>query len=262
LICSCNSNRLPNITDPPIDIPLEIPELPGIPSILRQLPGIVEELGLPDLSQIANLPDLDDLPFFQNPPPGSIIYNGPTEKRIDQGQRIPGTDIELIAIEGDQAEFRIAGLRSLRTIGDSLDFDGGWPGTTDTEYYLRLRIYRIGNDNIRVAGVHQLVVRNVQPFVAQPSMQRFTLKFPFTTNANIHENFTGTTYGYIGQDSRGGQIAGLPADEYPYRKLGDSIRWQGFIRPDLPVVYNIRLLLYNDESARVGGTVTIELPAY
>jgi len=235
-ICSCGSGSLPNITDPPIDIPLEIPDWPGIPATLRQLPDLIEDLNLPDLSEITNLPQLEDLPFLQNPPPGAIIYNGPLERKIDKGQKIVGTDIELVAIEGDQAEFHIAGLRSFRTVGDSLDFDGKWSAMADMEYYVRLRIYRVGD--------------------------AFTLKFPFTTNAGIDEKFSGMTYGYMGQDSRGGQISGLPTDEYPYRKLGDSIRWHGFIRPDLPVIYNIRLLFYNDESARIGGTVTIELPYY
>lgn len=258
LVSSCNGDSLPTVIDPPV----EIPDLPGIPSTLRQIPELLEELNLPDLTQITDLPEIEDLPFLPNTPPGSIIYNGPTEKSIEIGQKISGTDIELASIEGDQAEFYIAGLRSLRTIGDSLDFDGKWPGTSDLEYSIRLRIYRISKDNIRVAGVHQLLIPNIQPVISDVAMQGFTLKFPFTTNANVNEMFAGMTYGYASQENRGANISGLPADEYPYRKIGDSVRWRGLLRSDIPVTYNIRLLFYNDNSARVGGTVTIELPAY
>ena len=258
LLSGCSTPALPSLPDLPIEAP-DFSNLPAIPEALRNLPGVLEDLGLPDLSQIANLPTLEDLPSFQSAL-GTITYNGPTERRVNIGERIPGTDIVLTSITDSSAEFQIAGLRSQRTSGDSLDFDGAWPGVGGSTYTLRLRLYYIGSDHVRAAGVHQLVLSNIQPVADNSQPGGLTLKFPFTVNASVGEIIAGTTYSYAGMDDRGGQINGLPEGDYPYRKVGDSIAWAGHIRPDLVAAYNLRMLYYNADQAQVGGIVTLALP--
>lgn len=238
----------------------EIPELPAIPENLRDLPGVINDLGLPDLSQVANLPSLEDLPAFQTPA-GAIAYNGPTEHSLQVGQQLPGTDIVLTAITEDSAEFQIAGMRSLRTLGDSLDFDGTWPGIGGIDYNARFRIYYVGSSSVRVAGVHRIVIRDVQPVEADVNLNgQNTMKFPYTVNVGLNEQIAGTTLGYAGEAERGAQISGLPDGDYPFHKIGDSITWKGFIRADVPVSYNIRVLYYDAGRAQIGGIVTIALP--
>jgi len=258
LITGCSAPELPSLPDLPVELP-DLSDLPGVPDVLRDLPGLLQDLGLPDLSGIANLPSLEDLPGLQTPS-GSIAYNGPTERRVNPGQRIPGTDIVLSAVRDGKAEFQIAGLRSERSQGDSLDFDGEWPGVAGSTYTARLRIYHIAADHVRVAGVHRLLLTNIQPSADGSQPAGFTLKFPFTVNVAAGETIAGTTYGYVGMDERGGQLSGLPANDYPYRKGGDSISWTGHIRPDISAAYNIRMLYYSAEQAQVGGVVTLGLP--
>ena len=53
---------------------------------------------------------------------------------------------------------------------------------------------------------------------------------------------------------------GLAADEYPYRKIADSVRWQGTIRDGIPVDYALRMLNYDANIARIGGIVSVTLP--
>jgi len=142
---ACSSPSLP-------DIPAEIPGNPQLPN-LDQL----RDLGLPDLSNIANLPQISDLPIL-NVADNAIVFAGPTERRIAVGERIPGTDIVLAAITDEGAEFQIGGLRALRTLGDSLDFDGPWPGIDGVTYNLRMRVYLLSKDSVRAAGVHRLHV--------------------------------------------------------------------------------------------------------
>jgi hypothetical protein len=238
----------------------QLPSLPGLPSEIEQLPGLLNELGLPDLSQIAGLPDLSDLPLTTTPP-GGMIFNGPIERGLNVGDRVPGTDIQLVGVSDAGAEFDMAGMRSVRVAGDSLDYDGPWPSLPGATYNLRLRIYRVGDQSVRAAGVHQLTVQGVQPVQTNAGVSNATLRFPFTTGASVGETFAGTTYTYLGEDERGAQIGGLPQGDYPYRKVGDSLPWAGDLRPDIKAEYNLRILMYNETGARVGGTVKLGLPA-
>jgi len=255
LIGGCSRPELPQMPDLP-----DLPNLPGIPESLQDIPNVMKDLGLPDLSTISNLPSLEDLPGLQTPA-GAISFSGPTEQTLNIGDYLAGTDIQLTAITESGAEFQIAGMRSVRAAGDSLDFDGQWPGSSGISYNARFRIYYIGSSNIRAAGVHRYVISDIQPVQADVALSGNTLKFPFTANVSSGGQIPGMTYGYSGQDDRGATISGLPANDYPFRKIGDSISWKGTVRADIPVEYNIRMLYYDASRAQVGGIVTIALPS-
>ncbi|MEM7129955.1 MAG: hypothetical protein AAF702_26735 [Chloroflexota bacterium] len=254
----CGVVDLPQVPEIP-----ELPDIPGLPQSLdeltEQIPGILDELEIPDLSGIANLPDLSDLPGFTTEP-GVISFQGPTEKRINIGETIPGTDIQLTSIDDQGANFQIAGYNSRRATGDSLDFDGGWSGLDGITYTVRLRIYRIGSESVRAAGVHQMVIQNIQPVAGPVPQHDQYLRVPFSIAANSGENLKGLTIGYVGSADRGGELSGLSGDEYPFRKIGDSISWEGTVRNDIPVRYSLRVLYYGANSIRVGGTVAVYLP--
>jgi hypothetical protein len=241
----------------------ELPELPTIAVELPELPSLEEmarDLNLPDLSQIPNLPQLADLPIQQTPE-GAINFNGPTERQINVGDRIPGTNLVLAAMTPEGAEFEIGGSRAIRRIGDSLDFDGPWPGVEGANYSLRLRVYFVGEESVRAAGVHQLIVFNVQPQVDPTvTLGDETVRFPFTVGVAAGETITGTTLRYIGSTEEGAQMGGLAEGEYPYRRVGDSIVWRGHVRSDIGVEFNLRMLFHTADQARVGGLVTLDLP--
>lgn len=251
LVSGCLGQDLPTLPDLPITLPTELPGL-------GDLPGYLEDLRLPDLSQIPNLPSLDDLPGLQAPANG-VVFAGPTERKVDVGQAIPGTDIQLVSISDAGAEFTIDGMRSTRRVGDSLDFDGNWPGIGGVVYNVRLRIYTIGDNSVRVAGVHRLVVENVDPVVGSPGLER-SAQFPFTATVDLGGTISGTTFRYAGPDERGAQIGGLPEGEYPYFKTGDSIVWQGNLRGDIPARFVVRVLFYTETTLQVGGVVSLALP--
>ena len=87
------------------------------------------------------------------------------------------------------------------------------------------------------------------------------MKLPFTVNVSNGEAIAGTTLGYAGMQERGGQITGLPEGDYPFLKIGDSISWKGYLRPDIPIEYNLRMIYYDANRAQVGGIVTLALPS-
>jgi len=247
LLTGCN---LPGLSD----LPVEIPGNPQLPN-LDQL----RDLGLPDLSSIPNLPQLADLPAL-NVGETVIVFAGPTERKIAVGERIPGTDIVLAALTDGGAEFQIGGLRAPRALGDSLDFDGNWPGIGGVVYNLRMRLYLVGQESVRVAGIHRLLVENIAVQEQNVTPQGRLVKIPYTSSVNVGGRLKGTTLGYVGSAERGGEFSGLPGGDFPYRKVGDSLIWRGFLRGDIPIEYNIRVVFYNDTSAQVAGIATLQLP--
>ena len=239
------------------------PPLPAVDELLERLPDfdldLLKELGLPDLSDIVNLPQLADLPGLSLGE-NAIAFAGPTEMRIDIGESIRGTDIQLSGIVDGRAEFFFAGLRAERIAGDSLDFDGAWPSINGVNYNLRLRVYLVAEGYVRAAGVHRLVVEGIQP-VHQPVMlNEDAPKIPYTGSATVGQLMKGTTFGYAGFNEQGAEITGMLTGDFPFRKTGDSLRWQGTLRPDLPSVFNLRIVRYSESSVQVAGIVALQLP--
>ena len=262
LLAACSFPDLPGA--PQMPQPPSPRSLPGFDDLLDQLPGfdldLLRELGLPDLSDIADLPQLGDLtglPVAEN----AIAFAGPTEMRIEVGDFIRGTDIQLTGIVDGRAEFLFAGLRAERIAGDSLDFDGSWPNISGVDYMLRLRVYRLEEGYVRAAGVHRLVIEDIRP-IHQPTMavQGNPFKVTYTGSASMGDLLKGTTFGYAGLDEQGAEIIGIPAGDFPFRKTGDSLRWQGMLRPDLPSQFDLRIVHYVENSVQVAGIVSLQLP--
>lgn len=256
LLAGCGLIPLPDTL--PVD-PGRINELPGVPGNMDEVEDLMRDLGLPDLSRLADVPGLDALPQLDTPP-GAVVFQGPLDEVVEPGERVLGSDIELVEVNGDVAIFRIDDLRAERRIGDSLDFDGSWPNLEGVTYSLRLRVYRVNSSQVRAAGVHRLTIANAAPQPADVNLGDDAMRFPYTVSAAPNGQFPGLTFGYAGVDERGAVLTGLGDDEYPYRKIGDSVTWQGYVRADLPVEYHLRMLYYQDDSARVGGVVLISLP--
>lgn len=238
--------------------------LPGLDDLLEQLPGfdldLLRELDLPDLSDIADLPQLVDLPSL-DVAENAIAFAGPTEMRIEVGDFIRGTDIQLAGIADGRAQFLFAGLRAERIAGDSLDFDGAWPNIAGVDYLLRLRVYRVSDEYVRAAGVHRLSIEGILP-IHQPALalQENTLKIPYTGSVGPGDLLKGTTFGYVGLAEQGAEISGIPAGDFPFRKTGDSLRWQGMLRPDLPARFDLRIVHFGENSVQLAGIVSLQLP--
>lgn len=237
----------------------DLPSLPALPSDLAQLGDLLGELGIPDLSQFGDVPGLEALPSLATPA-GAIVLQGPLEVGLNAGDSIAGTDITLMAPGTESARFRIAQFDATRRVADSLDFDGDWPGIDGVSYSVRLRIYRITDRQVRAAGVHRVVIQNVQPVQATVNLSGTVLRFPHSVSADVGQSFAGMTLGYVGRNDRGGELRGLPEGEYPYRKVGDSVVWEGRLRPDLAVEYQLRMLYYQEGNARLGGVALLALP--
>jgi len=230
-----------------------------LPADMGELAGMLKDLGLPELGELADLPGLDSLPTAEVVA-GGIVFRGPVERKVTAGSYVPGTDLYLTRSGEGGAEFEVLGMRSVRTIGDSLDFDGPWPGLQGVEYNARLRIYQVGEGQVRAAGVHQLKITGVSPQKSDIAVIGQGLKFPYTAHVSAGGTIPGTTLSYVGDSERGAEFGGLEADEFPYRKVGDSVRWEGNLRSDIAAEFSLRVLYYDGQRAQVGGIVTVAAP--
>ena len=86
------------------------------------------------------------------------------------------------------------------------------------------------------------------------------MKVPYTGIATPGSQLNGTTFGYVGQTDQGAEISGIPSGDFPFRKTGDSLRWQGMLRPDLPGHFELRVVNYAENSIQVAGIVSLQLP--
>lgn len=245
----------------------KFPDLPGLPSDLKEIPDVLKNLELPDLSGIGiDLPGADALPVLIAPA-GGIVFSGPIERQVKIGERIPGTDITLLSTADGVATFQVAGMQKPSRAGDSVDYDGAFAGLPGSDYRARYRVYLVGNNDARIAGVHQLLLNNITPVKDASVNGAATLRFPFTDGVdrgtgNLGSDLiSGTTLGYLGVYDRGAQIFGLPDNQYPFRSVADTIEWQGALRSDIGADYDLRVLNYGNESMRVGGTVVLTLPS-
>lgn len=244
----------------------KFPDLPALPSDLKEIPDVLKNLQLPDLSGIGiELPGADALPILVAPT-GGIVYNGPIERQVKIGERVPGTDITLLSTADGVAIFQVQGMEKPSRVGDSVDYDGSFAGLAGSDYRARLRVYLVGRSDVRLAGVHQLLINGITPVANATASGSTTLRFPFTDGidrgtGNLSSDvIAGTTIGYLGVYERGAQISGLPANQYPYRSVADTIEWTGALRADIGADYDLRVLNYGKESMRVGGTVVLTLP--
>ncbi|NOZ27093.1 MAG: hypothetical protein GXP39_03440 [Chloroflexi bacterium] len=187
---------------------------------------------------------------------GTLVYSGPTEVRLTPGETLLPTDIVFLGAEGNRGRFIIGDLKATRQIGDSLDWDGEpLPGVN---LQLRLRVLWFKGGNVQLGGTVRVEVSDVQPSPdgIDPNAA-VTYGVPVSYRVPVNQPIPGTTWKYVGPTDRGAELSGM--DEYPYRKLADSILWEGRLRPDVGLTLNVRVVRFDERSLRVAGLATIAL---
>lgn len=187
--------------------------------------------------------------------PDSLLYKGPTELSVKPGESFPGTGLQYVGITDKMAEMRIDGQRALKKAGDSLDWSGS--PSTGVQLDLAMRILLISEQSLHAGGTVSLEIADVNPqaaAVSSASETKFTV--PVTYAVDKGETIAGTLIAYEGRDEeKGAKLGGIP--DYPYRKTGDSIVWEGRLRDNVSLRLDLRVLLYSESTLRVGGTATI-----
>jgi len=193
---------------------------------------------------------------WQPSPQGALVYAGPSEQSIPAGDFLPGTEIQYVRMTEEGAELLIEGQRAVKKKGDSLDWDGHpLPGVTLT---LRQRIVWFTEEKLHVAGAARLTIREPQPTpISFPEDLPVIYKLPVSYNVKRGERIPGTTIGYVGSTEKGAELDGI--EGYPYRRIADSILWEGKLLEGAFLKLTIRVAFFNDEQLQVVGLATIGL---
>jgi hypothetical protein len=184
-----------------------------------------------------------------------LPYAGPWEVRIDQGASLPGTDIRYVARTEDGAEVLIDGRPTLRKIGDSLDWKGEMVRGVEVDQ--TLRVLFIADETLHAGGTVRIIVINPEP-VAEPANDEAPVHFKLPVGYHVQrgEVIPGTVVTYAENTPEGARLEGLD-EGYPYRKLGDSIVWEGKLREGLWLRLDLRTALVTDEVLDVVGTAEL-----
>jgi len=191
---------------------------------------------------------------WQRPPEGTLIYTGPTERSIPAGAFLPGTDIRYVGMTDQGAELLIGDQRAVKKKGDSLDWDGHpLPGVT---LNLRLRIIWFTEEKLHAAGTARLAIEEPQP-AAMPFPEELPViyKLPVSYNVERGETIPSTTLSYVGASEKGAELSGV--EGYPYRKIADSILWEGKLLEGVFLKLTVRVVFFDEEQLQVAGLATI-----
>lgn len=183
-----------------------------------------------------------------------MAYSGPTEIRVEQGSFLPGTDIQYVGENSDGAQILIGGQRATKRIGDSLRWEGEMvPGVTVD---LSLRIVFITQDTLQTAGTVHVNVEGAQPAVeAADTSAAVHYVLPVVYRVEKGAAIPGTTITYEGQAAEGARLGNI--EGYPYRRVGDSILWEGQLLPGLWLDLVARAALIGEEQLDVVGTADL-----
>lgn len=187
---------------------------------------------------------------------GQLVYTGPTERGVAAGQFFPGTDIQYVASGSGSAIVLMGSQQAKKKIGDSLDWDGS--PLDGVALRLTQRIVWFDEETLHAAGTATLAIEDVHPVsMAYPNQATIAYKLPTTHNVARGEVIPGTTLSYAGATSDGAKLAG--AEGFPYRKIADSITWEGRLREGVFVQLTLRVVFYDERQLQVAGLATIAL---
>jgi hypothetical protein len=200
------------------------------------------------------------------PPGDTITFTVPAYTAgLQPGDTVPGTRLQYVGRNGDAFDVVIDGFTAVKRTGDSFIWDGILAPGVFANYNLRLATVIFGE--MRVAGPVKLTILNPTP-VERTDTNPLTAQISFS-NALINYYvpvgyaIPGTTAVYQGlrppgpgvQQGQQGAFTGL--SNYPYLAAGDSLIWQGYLRDNFIVAYNLRAISVGEEGVRFAGTAEL-----
>jgi hypothetical protein len=185
---------------------------------------------------------------------GTLSFDGAVEHGLRPGESIPGANIRFVRDTGDGAEVVINDQRAIKKVGDSLD----WKGTVapGVEVSMPQRVVLISGDRLQTVGTVRVTISGANPQPApMPSGGRYTYKVGTGATVRKGDRVPGTTLVYQGKTDEGAQFEGT--GDYPYRRIGDSVTWQGQIAPGVYFDTTLRVAAYTDDIVTLAGLATI-----
>ena len=186
--------------------------------------------------------------------PSQLTYKLPTKITVAVGDELPGTGIRFDGLSENGADLLIRGQRAIKRKGDSVDWSGNPLDGVFVD--LKLRVVWYTEEELHLVGTAKVVIDEVSPQPAaisttSPISYGGAVAYGLSKGAVI----PGSTIVYEGRTDDGAKLSGI--EGYPYRKEGDSISWQGTLRPDVYIRLNVRVAQFDDKGMRVLGLATL-----
>ncbi|MFN2225614.1 MAG: hypothetical protein ACK2UY_04895 [Anaerolineae bacterium] len=183
-----------------------------------------------------------------------LVYTGPIEIGIESGSFLAGTDIQYLGETDQGAQVIIGGQQATKRIGDSLEWAGEMvPGVMVN---LSLRIVFVTQDTLQTAGTVRVTVEGAEPVVEDIDMSAVVhYVLPVVYRVERGAAIPGTTITYEGQEDEGARLGSI--EGYAYRRVGDSILWQGRLLPGVWLDLTLRTALITEGQLDVVGTADV-----
>jgi hypothetical protein len=183
-----------------------------------------------------------------------LTYQLVTKLTVPVGQELAPTGIRYDRMEDRGAYVIIDGQQALKKKGDSLS----WSGTPreGVSLALKQRVLWYTEDDLHLVGTAKVEVDDTVP-TAGPIETTSPVKYSGPVAYGVRKGSTipGSSLTYLGKTDDGAELGGL--SEYPYRMAGDSIVWEGTLRPGVYSRLDLRVIQFDDRGLRVGGIVTL-----
>ena len=184
----------------------------------------------------------------------ALAYSGPVEIGINQGEYLPGTDIQYLGKIEEGAQLSIGGQQALKKAGDSLNWKGDLIDGVAAD--LSLRVVLITEDEIHVAGSAEVAIADPAPQPALPNeLAPVHYKLPVAHRVKKGAAIPGTVFIYAGRTEQGAHLANI--EGYPYREVGDSIVWKAKLQEGVWLELLLRTVLITDTTLNVAGTADL-----
>jgi hypothetical protein len=187
--------------------------------------------------------------------PEELTYTAPFEIGIAAGDFLPGTELQYQGIADDMAEVYIKGKRALKQKADSLSWEGQVRDGVSLD--LELRVLWFDESTLHVGGTAKVTVTGIDAQATTPP-QEAALMFgnaPVLYTVKKDRAIPGTLLIYEGKTDDGAELGGM--DDYPYRKIGDSIVWTGALKENIWLRLDVRVTVYTDEILTVTGFASL-----
>jgi hypothetical protein len=185
---------------------------------------------------------------------GKLTYKLPAELSIKIGSELPGTGIVYESMGADGAHVVIKGQKALKRKGDSLDWRGNPAAGVSVD--LKMRVAWFTDKELYLVGTAQIVIDGVSPRAAAiPSSLPIKYTGPVAYGLAQGATIPGSIVSYAGQTTDGAKLGGI--EGYAYRKLGDSILWEGTLRDGVYIRLDVRVAQFDEKGLRVAGLVTL-----
>jgi len=183
-----------------------------------------------------------------------LPYAGPVETSIGLGDWLPGSEIQYLGVAEDGARVSIGGKQATKKIGDSLDWrEDVVRGVNVDQTY---RVLLITPEELHLAGTVRVITSNAAPEPDSPNTDApMHFKLPVGYHVDKGTAIPGTVITYQGKTDQGARLGNI--EGYEYRKVGDSIVWEGRLRPGLWIELDLRTALITDDTLDVVGTADL-----